>query len=532
MPPLPQHLKLSRRMVLSAAPAGALAAPAALAQQAPAAPPARLEDMLQQFDRLAQDIMRRSGIPGMSIAVVHRDRLVYIKSFGVREAGKPAPVDPDTVFQLASVSKPIAATVIAALVGDGTVGWDDPVVRHDPGFEMHDPWVTREVTLRDMLAHRSGLPDHAGDMLEDLGYDRGQVLHRLRYQKPDSGFRARYAYTNFGFTEAAVAAASAAGNSWEDLSAERLYRPLGMAHASSRFADFTAAANRVRGHVRIGGEWVAKYTRDPDAQSPAGGVSASVRDMASWLRLQLAAGKFAGKQIIDAAALAETHRPQIVRSPAKNPAIDHSGFYGLGWNIDYDPEGRVHWSHSGGFDLGAATSVSLLPAKELGIVALTNAQPIGVPEAVAKSLFDLALYGKVEKDWLTLYGELMTTVLAPGYTAIDYAKMPGQPSPALPAAAYRGTYENALYGPADVVDGDAGLVLKLGPRHRPYLLRHVDRDVFGYQPEGENAAGPSAVRFTIGIDRRAEAVTIDNLDTNGQGTFRRAPTTEIRTDHG
>ena len=320
-------------------------------------PRQKVEDALPRLQQLAEDARRRTGIPGLAIAVVYMDEIIYLEGLGVREAGKPEAVDPDTVFQLASLSKPIAATVVAALVGDGVVAWDDPIIRHDPGFEMYDPWVTRQVTLRDMFAHRSGLPDHAGDLLEDIGYDRAEILYRLRYQKPGSSFRSHYAYTNFGLTEAAVAAAMASGKSWEDVSAELLYQPLGMKHTSSRFADFATSANRARGHVQVAGQWVAKYARNADAQSPAGGASSSARDMAMWLRLQLAGGRFRGKQIIAAAALDETHRPQIVRTPPKNPAIDHAGFYGLGWNIDYDAGGLVHWSHSGGFDLGAATCV-------------------------------------------------------------------------------------------------------------------------------------------------------------------------------
>jgi CubicO group peptidase (beta-lactamase class C family) len=166
------------------------------------------------------------------------------------------------------VSKPLAATVIASLVSDGLVRWDDSVISHDPGFQMSDPWVTREVTLRDFFCHHSGLPDHAGDLLEDMGYDRATILYCLRYQRPDSSFRSRYAYTNFGLTEAAVAAAKAAGKSGEDLCEQRLYRVLDMKSTSSRHTDFIAKENRAHFHVPINGKWVAKYDRDPDAQSP------------------------------------------------------------------------------------------------------------------------------------------------------------------------------------------------------------------------------------------------------------------------
>jgi CubicO group peptidase (beta-lactamase class C family) len=520
----PPLVKPSRRAVLTAAPFGLLAPQAALAQTLPAPVPTKVEGALAHLDGFAEEAMSRTNVPGIAIAVVSRDELLYLKGFGVREVGKPELVDPDTVFQLAAVSTPIAATVLAALAGDGLITWDDPIVRHDPGFQMYDPWVTREITLRDMFAQRSGLPDHAGDLLEDIGYDREAILYRLRHQRPGSGFRAQYAETNFGLTEAAVAAAKASGQSWEDLAAGRLYRPLGMSDTSSRFADFAAAAKRARGHILLGGQWVARYTRDPDAQSPAGGVSSTARDMAQWLRLQLARGRLADKEIVSPAALDETHRPQIVRAPPQNPMVDRGGFYGLGWNIDYDAAGRVHWGYSGAFDLGAATSISLVPSEGLGIIVLTNAQPIGIPQAVSRNFLDLVLTGSVERDWFAAYRQRIAAMLQPDYPVLDFSRVPPDRSPALPVAAYAGAYANELYGGIGIdpaAGGAAGLVLRLGPKADPYLLRYLDRDVFGYEPRGENAAGPSAVVFTVGADGKATAVTIANLDQNGQGTFHR-----------
>jgi len=514
---------LTRRAALPAAALGLLAPRSLLAQTAPAPVSRNVADILPALDRVVQQSMQRTGVPGVAIAVVYRDQAIYLKGFGVRQVGSVDAVDADTVFPLASLSKPIASTVVAALVGDRLVAWDDPIIRHDPGFAMYDPWVTREVTLRDMFAHRSGLPDHAGDALEDMGFDRADILYRLRYQKPDSSFRSRYAYTNFGLTEAAVAAAKASGKSWEDLSAERLYRRLGMARTSSRFADFVASSNRAHGHVKVDGTWVAKYTRQPDAQSPAGGVTSSVRDMAIWLRLQLGRGTLDGSMIVDPEALDETHRPQVIRiPPPRDPAVDRAAFYGLGWNVDYDDQGRVHWSHSGAFDLGAATSVSLLPAEQLGIVVLTNAQPIGLPEAISRSFFDLVLLGAVEKDWVALYGQLMAAALAPNYgTGTDYGKPPASASQALPDAAYLGVYDNDLFGPIEIAAAPSGLVLKQGPRQDAFAMLHFDRDVFTYQPVGENAYGPSAVIFTVGADRKAVSVTVENLDIDHQGTFTR-----------
>jgi CubicO group peptidase (beta-lactamase class C family) len=506
-------------------PAAILCLVTLVVQAAPAADvtPQKVKAALPELDKLAEQTLKKTGVPGMAVAVVYKDEVVHLKGFGIREAGKDEPVDADTVFQLASVSKPMATTVLAALVGKGVIGWDDRVIDHDPGFRLYDPWVTREVTLRDLLCHRSGLPDHAGDLLEDLGYDRAEVLRRLRFEKPASSFRSRHDYTNFGYTQAAVAGARAAGMTWEDLAADKLFRPLGMKSSSFRFADYAAAANRARLHVRADGKWVAKYVRQPDAQSPAGGASSPARDMARWLRLHLDGGKFEGKPVVAADALAETYRPQIMNHPPENPATDRAGFYGLGWNVNYD-EGRVRLGHSGGFDLGAATAVSLMPADGLGIVVLTNGMPIGVPEAVSASFLDLVLTGRVTKDWLEVIQPVFAAQFRPAYgTAVDYSKPPAQKSPPLPLPNYLGTYRNDYFGDLEVAEKDGALLLRLGPKKTPFALRHWDRDVFLYQPEGENAGGPSAVTFQVGPDGKGVRVVVENLDIHGQGTFTREP---------
>lgn len=477
---------------------------------------------LPELDKLAEEALRRTRVPGLSMAVVHQDQVVHLRGLGVRQAGKPELVDPDTIFQLASLSKPVASTVVAGLVSDRLIAWDDPVVRHDPSFAMHDAWATREVTLRDMFSHRSGLPDHAGDLLEDIGYDQAEILHRLRHVKPASSFRSRYAYTNFGLTAAAVAAAKASGRSWEEVSAERLYGPLSMTSTSSRLSNFLTSSNRALGHIRQDGAWTAKYTRDPGPQSPAGGVSSSARDMAAWLRLQLGGGTVDGREIVKAAALDETHRPQVVSTQGENPALDQPSFYGLGWGIDYRDEGRVRWSHSGAFNLGAATCVNILPVERIAIVVLTNTRPIGLPEAVCRSFLDLVLYGKVERDWLAMFEPRMAQAMAPDYgTLVDYAQPPAQPTRPLSVASYVGRYRSDLYGAIEIGGTDSGLVLRLGPRRTPFELSHFDRDLFAYQPVGENAYGRSAVRFTIGADRIATSVTIENLDHDSQGSFTR-----------
>src|SRR5438128_4377438 len=187
---------------------------------------------VQEIEKLAKKKIQENAAPGMGLAVVFQDKVVYAKGFGVRDVNTKTPVDADTVFQLASVSKPIGSTVIAEMIGEGKITWDSKLSVLDPTFEMFDPWVTRQITIRDMYSHRSGLPEHAGDLLEDLGFTRAEILHRLRYQHPASSFRSHYAYTNFGMTEAAVAAAKAYGLEWEQAAEEKLFKPLGMSSTS------------------------------------------------------------------------------------------------------------------------------------------------------------------------------------------------------------------------------------------------------------------------------------------------------------
>lgn len=481
---------------------------------------AAVEAAIAQIETRAQSEIDEGVAVGMAIAVVYQDELVYAHGFGVRDIDTGEAVDADTVFQLASLSKPLGSTVVAALVGDGVVTWDSRISDLDPAFAMYDPWVTREITLRDLYAHRSGLPGHAGDLLEDLGYTRSEILHRLREQPPSSSFRSEYAYTNFGMAEAAFAAARATGQSWEAVSEERLYGPLGMESTSSRYADLVAQPNRALLHVREEGQWVQKFERENDSSTPAGGASSSVNDMAQWMRLQLRGGLHDGEQIIDAGALDETHHPHMLTG--FNPFTGLPGFYGLGWSVGYDPQGRLRLSHSGAFALGAATSVMLVPDEELGIITLTNSYPVGMAEGLNQTFIDLALYGETTADWLTLYKQRFADPAALGIVpSMDYSAPPVSPSPALAPEAYVGVYANDYFGKMEIeaIDGELGLIM--GPQPTRFPLQHYDRDTFSYMPTGENAAGPSGVTLTIGPVGTAISVLVEHLDVRGQGRFQR-----------
>lgn len=483
---------------------------------------AQVEAALPRIEAMAREIVASGGAPGLAIGVVHDDAVLWMAGFGRRQAGAPETVDPDTVFQLASMSKPLSATVVAALVGQGLVDWDDRIADLDPDFALHDPYPTAEVTVRDFFTHRSGLPGGAGNDLEMIGYDRATVMRRLRLVPPWVSFRGGYAYSNAGVTEGALAAARPTGQNWESVAAEALFGPAGMAASSFRYADFVARENRAALHVRFDGAWEPRATRDPTPQAPAGGATSSVRDLTRWMRLELAEGRLDGVELIPAAALDPTHAPLTARGT--NPVTGAPAFYGLGWSVEYGRHGLA-WGHAGAFSQGARTVVTLLPESDLGIVVLANAFPTGAPEALSDSFFDLVFEGAPAQDYLSAWNAAYEGLFGPALAEAKatYASPPDPATPALPPDAYAGAYANAYVGAARVeAAGDGGLTLILGPEGaKRFALRHFDRDLFVYFPDAELPDMPSAAQFVVGPQGRALSLTLEPLDANGLGTLAR-----------
>ena len=482
-----------------------------------AIPAGQIDAAVARVDELARELMVSSGIPGMAVAVVVDGKLVFAQGYGVRSVNADGKVDANTVFQLASLSKPIGATVVARQVGQGVVQWDTPLQRSMPSFQLADPYVSAHVTIGDMYAHRSGLPDHAGDLLEDLGYDRTQMLQRLRYI-PLTPFRAGYAYTNFGMTAGAQAVAMASGTDWESLSDKVLYTPLGMTSTSSRYADFAGRANHAVAHIKTSdGYRITPAQRRPDAQSPAGGVSSSVNDMARWMIMVLDQGCANGQSLIDSGALRDAVSPHAVSAPPSSPQA-RGGFYGYGFNVSDSAAGRVVLSHSGAFNLGAATAFSLIPSARVGIVTLTNAQPIGLPETLNAEFADLVQFGRITQDWKSLYAGAFARFLSPEGSLVGKPP-PSNPKPARPLSEYAGSYDNTFYGPATVTVTGGKLTLTLGPARIQLQLSHWDGDVFVFAPPGESQSAGSISKATFG---KGNALTIEYLDGEQQGTFCRS----------
>lgn len=470
-------------------------------------PAGRVASAVRFLDDIIGQVMAATGVPGLAASVVYQGQLLYAKGFGVRDIGTGVPVGAKTVFHLASVSKSLSSTVVAGLVGQKKVRWADPIVPHLPDFALSVPYVTDNVSYGDMFSHTSGLPEHAGDLLEDLGYGQQYILHALRLLRLDP-FRSSYAYTNFGLTAAGVSAAAAAGTDWASAADSVLFGPLGMSATSYRYSDFVAQPDQAAMHVRIDGKWYQKYDRDADPEAPAGGASSNVLDLAKWMMLKLANGTWQGMTVISPAALLEANTPRSVSS-APGTSGSRTGFYGFGTNVSDDYSGRVRLAHSGGFNQGAATNYVLLPDQQLGIMTLTNGMPLGVPESVNSYFMDLVIGGQIENDWFGLYSQVFAQMYV-NMSKLAGKHPPAHPAPAQPDSFYTGTYHSDFYGTITVTARRGALHVFMPPKPTDYPLEHWDGNLFALFPVGENALGISAATFAPGHNNdRAATLTLE-----------------------
>lgn len=433
------------------------------------------------------EALRRSKVPGLAVAVVSHDEVLYTNGFGVRDESTGAKVDADTVFQIASLSKPISATILAkAMTQDPSLTWSTPAHTLMPGLALADPYVTQNITVGDFFAHRSGIPTGGGDDLEDLGFDRNYILSHLR-EIPLQPFRTTYQYSNFGLTTGAEAVAASRGQSWEQMSKELLFSPLGMTSTSTSHADFLAAPNHAVLHARIGeDDFQPLFDRDPDAEAPAGGVSSNVRDLATWMQLLLSDGSHDGSAFINSAPLNKALSAQIVSSHPGD-LDQRPGHYGFGINVGSAAGGRVTLSHSGAFGLGAATAATLVPDLDLGIVVLTNGAPVGLPEAVVQIFLDEVMYGHQSRDWIDTMHGFFADFNAPSGDLAGQSP-PTDAAASAPASDYVGTYTSAYFGTLTVTEAGGRLRGALGPTGATtFDITPWNGDTMAYVPTGENA---------------------------------------------
>lgn len=492
-----------------------LASPAS--SQAVAAVAARAPE-LAGLDAYIEAALDEWGIPGMAVAVIRDDQVVYARGFGERALGNGQPVDEHTLFAIASTTKAMTVAGLGMLVSQGVLDWDDRVTRWLPEFELEDPYVTRHLTIRDLLTHRTGVSRNDNVWIA-APFDRVEIVRRARYLPQQDGFREEYGYNNIMYMVAGEVLAAASGMSWPLFIETRLFEPLGMTRSTPRLAVVRGRENVAGSHIAAGSGIVPSVHRDYDALGPAGSVFSSAWEMAQWVRLQLGHGQYEGRRLLDSAVVAEMHEPQVVMSGDSTSRrmfpSTHFRAYGLGWRMQ-DYQGRKIVQHTGAVNY-MRTQVGMIPEEGIGFVALANLSSSGLQTALMYRVFD-ALLGVPETDWSAEYlalQERSATRSAERTAELESQRTPGT-RPSLPLADYAGTYADSLYGDVRVALEDGALVLRYSPDYVADL-DHWHHDTF----RGTwRRAGFGHTQITFGLDARGRART---LEVPGFTTFRRSP---------
>lgn len=487
---------------------------------------------LQGLDDYVTEAMAAWEVPGLALAVVKDDSVVYARGYGTRRRGQDAPVDPNTLFAIGSSSKAFTSASLAILSGEGKVSWDDPVQRHLPDLELYDAYVTRELTVRDLLSHTSGLP-RCDRMWYGTSFTREEVLHRVRFCEPQWSFRSHFGYQNIMFLAAGRVVARLTGDRWDSFVEERIFAPLGMERSNTSVDSLQGMANVASPHAEVGDTARAIEWRDIDNIGPAGSINSSAAEMAKWIRLQLGEGSYEGEQLIPAAAVGEMHTPQtlIRREPPWDLTTPESHLlaYGLGWFL-HDYRGRMVVEHGGAID-GMRAQVTLVPEEELGLVVLTNmGTSTGLGTALQYRVLD-AYFDAGERDWAARYLSVSDSLEAEQEKQerkLREARAEGT-EPSLPLERYAGTYADSLYGEIQVGHEDGALTMTYESFEG--TLEHWHHDTFRARFRDALTAGMglSATLFTFQLDAMGQ---VEALEAPGMGRFVRAPEKEKEKEGG
>ena len=464
-------------------------------------------------------------VPALSIAVVKDGQTVLVRGYGPREVGKNEPVDGQTVFRLASISKTFTAATVGLLIDEGKLAWDDPVKRHIPTFELHEPYLTEHVSLRDCLSHRVGL--ETGDILARRGdLSRDVILSRLKYLQPYSPFRGKYKYSNLMYVAAGETVARAGGDSWEEFVTRRLLTPLEMRQTSPNFAGLRSDNRAAPYRLRDGKLQAVTTAPIIDAVAPAGSMHSSAEDMAQWLKLWLAEGEVDGKPLLKRDTVREmlamhSTVPVTWRDKSNIYAAKFYG-WGLGWSV-LDYRGRKIHTHAG----GSGTFIGFMPEENVGVVVLTNLEFTNLGGMLMYDVFDAYLLGP-ERAWNRDNWPLWLAVDDPpeitgdkARAKLDMSRKPGT-KPSVPLERLAGTYRSDLYGDIELLHAERKLSLKLGANPAIELTHWQDDAFISPSPEADAPWFDWLLRFRISAAGQCEAVDIERVGWDEpMPTFRR-----------
>jgi CubicO group peptidase (beta-lactamase class C family) len=453
----------------------------------------------RDLDAFVVRAMKEYRVPGAAVAVVRDGRVVLEKGYGVRDATAPGAVDADTIFQLASVTKSLTAAAAASVVDEGKLDWDTPVFNYLPEFVGYDPYMTRWLTERDLLAMRTGWPEFQGDLLDSFGYSRKEIVRRLRYFKPRYSLREVAQYSNPGIFLAGEVAGRVANQSWNALVEDRLFRPLEMTR-SGTVVKGLRDPNRSAAHAFIGGKLQVVEPSILDTTGAASSGTSTASDMAKFMQLLLNKGSRNGKRILKPETVAEMFERSMVskRGFTELPPISEStGFY-YGLGVDsYDYAGRQVVEKAGAL-AGIRTVMTLVPEANAGIFIAANLNVTVFPEAVrARFLNDLfAIDPETDQKKILATNAQIEKMFAPAPTPANPGSFAGT------LASLVGSYENDYYGRCGILLDGAALKVECGPARYPATLKHWNNGAFAMQFPGATQT-PATVTFEIGEDGKA-----------------------------
>jgi CubicO group peptidase (beta-lactamase class C family) len=460
------------------------------------------------LDAFVQRVMKAFDVPGVSLAVVKDDAVVVARGYGVRRMGDPAPVDSRTLFGIASNTKIFTATALGTLVEQGKLQWDAPVVNYLPWFQMYDPFVTRELTIRDLLVHRSGLGLGAGDLLwwPPSTYDRKEIARRIRYIRPATSFRSAYAYDNVLYLVAGEVIETLGGQSWEDYVSTRILSRVGMTGSNVRHSSAAAGGNVASPHALVDGKVRPIQPFDSDNTNPAGGINTCADDIAKWLKVLLNEGLLPdGSRLFSAATWRQLSTPVTPEPnnppPPELPAL-RSNFRGYALGLEVrDFRGHKVLTHTGGLP-GYVSRVLLVPDLKLGVAVLTNQESGEAFDAIAYNVAD-AYLGEPRTQWLEGFQKIDARNTAAQVQA-DQKTASARNAvsrPSLPSGSYAGTYRDSWYGDITIADEGGKLVMRFG--RTPSLvgdLEHYQYDTFVVKWRDRELRADAFVTFALNPD--------------------------------
>lgn len=468
-----------------------------------------------EIDQLVTRAMETFKVPGIAVGIIKDGKVIHAKGYGIREVGKKGRIDEQTLFSIASTGKSFTAAALALLVDDGKITWEDKVINHIPAFQLYDPWVTREFTIKDLLIHNSGLGKGAGDLMfwPTSGFSRQEIIENLRHLKPVSSFRSEYAYDNLLYVVAGEIIAAVSGLSFEDFVDQRILQPLNMEHCATNRSRLKGHKNIAVPHMIMDGklQTVSRLSKvfEPAVTAAAGGMQCSIQSILKWHDMHLNKGRLPGGE----ALLSEKQQTNIM-TPQTIMAISPNrkewfgtnfSAYGLGWRIS-DMHGFKVEQHAGGL-LGMLSLNAMVPELGLGVAIYTNQQAGSARPAIMYQILEAYLTDQ-KTDWISRLDELKKKRIAeaakliPDMTTDSYV-------PAGSIDRYAGVYSDPWFGNVEISHSQEGLYFKsvrsarLKGKMTPYKA-----DIFIVRWEDRTLEADAYVKFSIDYDGKPEGITM------------------------